>query len=241
MSNNKNMGNSWFQFKQFMINQDKTAMKVGVDSVLLGSWVSFSNSKNILDIGAGTGLLSFMAEQKSNAKITAIEIEKNAFLQCKENILLNKKENNIEVYNISIQEFANNYNKKFDHIICNPPYFENSFLSENNLKNTARHTNELSYNELTVSVDKLLSKDGIFSVILPFEKRDIFVQLSIQSKLFCFREIIIFPKENKQANRIILEFSKLEKEFITERIIIRDSETNQYTTQYKELTKDFYL
>ncbi len=235
------MGNSWFQFKQFMINQDKTAMKVGVDSVLLGASASFNNPKNILDIGAGTGLLSFMAEQRTNAKITAVEIEHNAFLQCKENILLNKKGKNIEVYNISIQKIANNYNKKFDHIICNPPYFENSFLSENNVKNIARHTNELSYNELILSVDKLLKQNGIFSVILPFEKHDNFVQLSIQIKLFCFRKIIIFPNKNKQANRIILEFSKFEKEFITEEIIIRDSETNQYTIQYKELTKDFYL
>ncbi|NPA44476.1 MAG: methyltransferase, partial [Chlorobi bacterium] len=116
------MGNSWFQFQQFKINQDKTAMKVGVDSVLLGASASFNNPKNILDIGAGTGLLSFMAEQRTNAKITAVEIEYNAFLQCKENILHNKKEKHIEVINISIQKFAQDYIYKFDHIICNPPY-----------------------------------------------------------------------------------------------------------------------
>lgn len=235
------MGNSWFQFKQFKINQDKTAMKVGVDSVLLGSLASFNKPNNVLDIGAGTGLLSFMAEQRTNAKIVAIEIEKNAFLQCKENVILNKKEIKIEVYNISIQEYAKKTKEKFDHIICNPPYFENSYLSKNNSKNIARHTNELSYNELIVCVHKLLTEKGIFSVILPFEKHNNFVQLSLAKQLFCFREILIFPKENKQANRTILEFSKQKNEFVSEIIIIRKSDTNQYTEQYKKLTKDFYL
>lgn len=140
------MGNTWFQFQQFKINQDKTSMKVGVDSVLLGATASFGNPKNILDIGAGTGLLSFMAEQRTNAKIVAVEIEKNAFSQCKENIIFNKKEDKIEVHNVSVQDFAKQKTNKFDHIICNPPYFENSYLSEINVKNIARHTNELSYN-----------------------------------------------------------------------------------------------
>jgi len=235
------MGNTWFQFQHFRINQDKTAMKVGVDSVLLGASASFNKPENILDIGAGTGILSFMAEQRTNAKITAIEIEKNAYLQCKENIILNKKEKKIEVFNISLQEFTKQSNKRFDNIICNPPYFEKSFLSENKAKNIARHTNELSYNELTLSVNKLLKNNGVFSVILPFEKYDNFVQLSLHNNLSCFREIIIFPKENKDANRIILEFSKHENELISDKVIVRDSDTNQYTIQYKELTKDFYL
>jgi len=235
------MANTWFQFKQFKINQDKTAMKVGVDSVLLGATAIFNNPKIVLDIGAGTGLLSFMAEHRTNAKIVAVEIELNAFNQCIENIILNKKENKIEVYNISIQDFAKNKTEYFDHIICNPPYFENSYLSEINVKNIARHTNELSYNELILSVYKLLTKNGIFSVILPFEKYENFVKLALDNKLFCFRELIIFPKENKKANRIILEFSKQKKGLISEKIFVRNNFNNKYTTQYKELTEDFYL
>lgn len=235
------MGNTWFQFKKFKINQEKTAMKVGVDSVLLGAWTDFANSKNILDIGAGTGLLSFMAEQKTNAKITAIEIDKDACKQCSENISLNKKEEKIHLINTSIQHFAKGTNTTFDYIISNPPYFENSFKSEISSRNTARHTEELSYIELILSVVKLLSAKGKFSLILPFKKHELFMQLSLQNGLFCIKQLIIFPKQNKEANRIILEFSKIKSQLSTDEIFIRNNETNLYSAKYKQLTKDFYL
>ncbi len=235
------MSNTWFYFKKFKINQDKTAMKVGVDSLLLGASACFHNPNNVLDIGAGTGLLSFMAEQRTNAKITAIEIDYDAYNQCKENITMNSKESEIEVFNISFQNFVFKTDIKFDHIICNPPFFENSFLSINDIKNIARHTVLLTYSELIGYVSKLLSENGIFSVIIPFEKLEKLMQLSLENFLFCKRQILIFPKENKIANRVILEFSKIKKKIKNETIIVRDKNTNEYTTQYKELTKDFYL
>ncbi len=235
------MSNSWFCFKKFKINQDKTAMKVGVDSLLFGVSAGFCNPNNVLDIGAGTGLLSFMAEQRTNAKITAIEIDYDAYNQCVENIIMNSKESKIDILNISVQKFVLKTDNKFDHIICNPPFFENSFLSKDNTKNIARHTVQLTYNELIICVSSLLSKNGIFSVIVPFDNLEKLMQLSLENFLFCKREILIFPKENKTANRVILEFSKLKKKMKNEMIIVRDKNTNEYTTQYKELTKDFYL
>ena len=235
------MANTWFQFKHFKINQDKTAMKVGVDSVLLGAIANFSNSEIILDIGAGTGLLSFMAEQKTNAKITAIEIEENAYNQCIENIYLNKKENSIEIVNIAIQDFAKNTSNKFDYIISNPPYFNNSFISENKERNTARQNSKLSYNELIKSVSKLLNNDGKFGLIIPYEGHEHFIQLALKKQLFCIRKVNIFPTEKKKANRIILEFSKIKYNLIVEDITIRNSKTNEYSKQYKDITKEFYL
>ena len=235
------MSNTWFQFKQFKINQDKTAMKVGVDSVLLGAVASFDKPHTILDIGTGTGLLSFMAEQRTDAQITAIEIDKDAYIQCKENVELNNKTNKIKVHHSSLQDFAYKNSSVFDHIICNPPYFENSSKSTINSRNTARHADNLPHNELVTIVLKLLSEKGTLSLILPYEKHENFIQLSIVNELFCNKRIIIFPNEFKKANRVVLEFSKKRKPLMIEKVILRNKLTNEYTKQYKELTKDFYL
>lgn len=235
------MSNTWFQFKQFIINQDKTAMKVGVDSVLLGAVASFEKPDTILDIGAGTGLLSFMAEQRTDAQIIAIEIDKDAYKQCIENIVLNNKIENIKAYHISVQNFEKKTNQIFDHIISNPPYFENSFHSENESRNKARHTDSLTNKELISAASKLMSDKGTFSLILPFEKHKQFVQLSSDNKLYCEKKIIIYPNKIKEPNRIILEFSKLKKNTNTEKIFVRNNKTNKYSEQYKNLTKDFYL
>lgn len=235
------MANQWFRFKQFKIFQDRTAMKVGVDGVLLGAVSHFENSKNILDIGAGTGLIALMAAQKTDAKITAVEIDKNAFLQCRENVRFNGQSRRIEVVNSSFQEFYVKIKKKFDFIISNPPYFENSLKSKINTRNTARHSDLLSKEELVKGAAKILSVQGIFSVILPAEFESNFEEICNKNNLFCNYKMYIKPKQNKAVNRIIFEFSAVKKNFLTETLIIRDTYTNQYTKAYKELTKDLYL
>ena len=235
------MPNTWFQFKQFRINQDKTAMKVGVDSVLLGAVANFNKPKTILDIGAGTGLLSFMSEQRTDAQIIALEIDEDAYKQCIENIVLNNKIESIKAYHISVQDFAKQSNQKFDHIISNPPYFDNSFQAENRQRNIARHSQELTHVELISSVSKLLSEKGTFTLILPYEKHENFIQFSLEKRLYSVRKIIVFPNEIKESNRVIMEFSKIKKELFEEKIYIRNSKTNEYSKEYKNLTKDFYL
>jgi len=235
------MSNTWFQFKQFKINQDKTAMKVGVDGVLLGVVSHLEQAKTVLDIGAGTGLLSFMAAQRTRAHITALEIEENAFLQCKENIELNGKGHRIELINISFQDYIEISESKFDNIICNPPYFENSVKSKQKSRNTARHSDTLPKENLVEGVFNLLNPNGKFSVILPYEFEESFEKLCSQKGLFCNYKMVIFPKENKNPNRVILEFSFKRYATKKEKIIIRENDTNQYTKAYKKLTKDFYL
>ncbi len=235
------MSNNWFQFKQFLINQDKTAMKVGVDGVLLGAVSHLGNALSVLDVGAGTGLLSFMAAQKSNAQITAIEIEKNAFNQCLENVKLNNKQERINVLNISFQEFYKTAQQKFDFIICNPPFFENSEKSKTISKKIARHSDSLPKENLVQGVSKLLNFGGTFSVILPYEFENYFEKLCSDYGLFSIYKLIVFSKSYKLPNRIIFEFSTDKFALKTEKLIIRENDTNQYTKTYKKLTKDFYL
>ncbi len=235
------MSNNWFQFKSFNIFQYKTAMKVGVDSVLLGSLASFDKPKHVLDIGTGTGLLAFMAEQRTNATIIAVEIEENAYEQSKENITNNNKQDKIEVFNMSFQDYYKSTEIKFDHIICNPPFFQNSYKSGNDKRNTARHNINLKPEELFSGVSNIISDKGIFSLIVPVNLFEIYMQLSDQYKILCFNTIKIFPKNGKLAHRYILEFSKEKRKQLTGNISIRERDTNQYTDQYKEITKDFYL
>lgn len=235
------MSNTWFQFKKFKINQDKTAMKVGVDSVLLGSVASFSKPNKILDIGAGTGLLSFMAEQRTHSEVITIEIDEQAYDQCLDNIILNHKEDKIFASHSSFQEFYRTTDLKFDHIICNPPFFLNSTKPNSKSGSIAKHTDSLSYEELIFGVSKLLSEIGIFSTIIPFEIYDKFIKIADANFLKIFNKIIVYPKELKNANRIILEFSLKKMKPFNDYICIREQHTNNYTKKYIELTKDFYL
>ena len=235
------MSNNWFQFKEFKIFQDKAAMKVGADSVLLGSSATFNEPKYVLDIGTGTGILAFMAEQRTKANIIAVEIEENAYEQCKENIRFNNKQDKIKVYHKSFQDYYKSTDIKFDHVICNPPFFENSYKSGDDKRNIARHNNSLKPEELFKGVAEILSDKGIFSVIISADNYEKYLQFSRQYKIPCFNIIKIFPKTGKDAHRYILEFSKEKRKQLTGSIIIRDHDTNQYTDQYKKITKEFYL
>lgn len=235
------MSNSWFQFKQFIIRQDKTAMKVGTDSVLLGAWTNFGNAEKILDVGSGTGILSFMAAQKSKAKIFAVEIEKNAYEQTKNNIAENKMNDRIFVENISFQSFCSTNKIKFDHIICNPPYFENSLKSNSKIRTIARHNENLSYSDLIKGTAKIISQTGKLNLIIPFDAGNKFIKFAEKFYLYCNKYMEIKPNPKKSAKRIILEFSKQKTECKKKILTIETNIRHCYTDEYINLTKDFYL
>jgi len=234
------MPNNYFKFKQFTVYQDKTAMKVGVDSVLLAAWTNVNNVNSILDIGTGTGLLSLMLAQKTDAKITAIEIDKDAYSQAIENINISKWKTQIQVVLTSFQNFHDN-NSKFDLIICNPPYFINSLKSLQKQRNTARHNDDLSLNDLFKGVKKILSEKGRMTLIYPYEQKELLFEVANNYKLYPSKALIIRGNENKKPNRIIIEFLHQKTEIKTEKINIRNSATNSYSGKYKEITKDYYL
>ncbi len=235
------MANNYFKFKQFTIFQDKTAMKVGTDGVLLGCWAKVANPKNILDIGTGTGLIALISAQRFNkSQITAIEINKTAFLQAKQNIENSKFNNKITVKNISLQNFAKNCNTNFDLIISNPPYFQKSQKSTNNDKNIARHDIELSYNDLIKSSIKILSTKGAICLILPTEQEQNISKIIHTNNLFINETVYVKTTPDKLPKRILLKISRQKNTAKTNTLIIETSRHN-YSDDFFALVKDFYL
>jgi tRNA1Val (adenine37-N6)-methyltransferase len=235
------MGHQYFKFKQFTINQHNTAMKVGVDAVLLGSWANPGNAKDVLDIGTGTGLLSLMLAQKSEANIIAIDVDTSSYGQAIANVKASKWHDRIEVHNISIQEYSIKISKRFDFIICNPPFFNSSLVSPDNKRTLARHDASLPLNELFSCVARLLVENGRFLMIYQYDrKEEVIFEASIH-KLFPSKSLVIKGNQHKNPNRIIFEFTWEPGICEESEIVIRSSETNEYTSAYKKLTREYYL
>lgn len=234
------MPNQFFQFKQFIIKQDKAAMKVGTDGVLLGSWKIENKPKLILDIGSGTGLLSLMMAQKfPEAEIHAIDVDQKAVLQTQENIQDNLPlSKNIHCFYSSLQTW--NFKEKYGLIICNPPYFEVSNQS-NTSRNIARQGVLLSLEELFENVSLKLSENGLFHLILPAENFQKVKTIALHNNLYLNKIMRIKPKPEKPAKRILLSFSKNTTQIKEEEMIIEENGRHQYSEAYRNQTKDYYL
>ncbi|MDP2113785.1 MAG: methyltransferase, partial [Bacteroidota bacterium] len=160
--------NNYFQFKQFRIIQDKSAMKVGVDGVLLGVWANVSGAKRILDIGTGTGLIALMmAQRNADARIDAVEIEPDAFQEAVYNIQQSPWNERIQIELCSFQEFAGKAGLKYDLIVSNPPYFTNGHKAPLENRATARHSDSLSLGDLISGAIGLLNETGKIALVLP--------------------------------------------------------------------------
>ncbi len=234
--------NSYFQFKQFTINQDKCAMKVCTDACLFGAWVAnklqTNKPSNILDIGSGTGLLSLMLAQKIDTKIHSVEIDEDAFVQAKKNIEDSVFKNSINILfaDITTQEFAT----KFDAIICNPPFFENQLKSNNAERNTAMHATTLSYKALSTTLHKNLTKNGSAFLLLPHYAVSIFEKELALKNLYTNHIVQIKHSPTHDFFRDVLVISKtFTSKKITE-ISIKNDEGN-YSNDFIYLMKDYYL
>lgn len=234
---------SKFQFKSFALDQSLCGMKISTDAVLLGVWSDFSCDNTLLDIGTGTGILSLIAAQKNKKlKVTAVEIEQDAANQAKNNFLNNKWKDRMLVEHIDFFRFASsNQVVQFDHIICNPPFYESGRYSSINSpkRSIARVNNQLPFSKLFETVDTLMHHQSKFSILVPFKEKDIFIELS-KPYFHLNRQMHIFPKPLKNANRILMEFGKNKQKNITESLVIRNT-NNHYTEAFLEMHKDFYL
>ncbi len=234
------MNDSTFRFKQFSIAQDKCAMKVGTDAVLLGSWVNAPESQSVLDIGTGTGIIAMMIAQKTDAIIDAIDIDEKALEQARYNALNSIWKHRINIFHISLQNHAKHIDKKYDLIISNPPYFDETYKPAEVSRNNARHTDNLSFGDLAEGVRKLLEPHGKFFVILPLNEGNIFIEIMKTEGLFCNELVRVKSKISKPEKRLMMQFSFTKTELKESMLIIRN-EDHSYSDEYINLTKDYYV
>lgn len=233
------MPNSFFTFKQFTIHHDRCAMKVGTDGVLLGAWVNLRNSHRILDIGTGTGLIALMMAQRCNdSNITAIDIDTEAVSQANENIQASPWKERVIAMQQDIRSF--HPDESFDTIVSNPPYFVNSLKSSDSQRNTARHTDSLSAEDLMQKAAELLTEDGHFSIILPTKQIEDLIQISERVGLYPSRRTNVITRPGLTPKRTLMEFCKRKSSFPTDELIV-ELDRHVYSEAYIALTRDFYL
>ena len=235
------MANGYFQFKQFTIHQEHCAMKVGTDGTLLGAWALAPDAKcRILDVGTGTGLIALMMAQRYlKASVTAIDIDKIAVRQAKENVLASPFAERISVFEADVQTFENT--ELFDSIVCNPPFFEDSLTCPDPQRTEARHTVTLGYRQLMEAAFRLLKADGRFSVIIPSDCRQRLESEAHLRGFFVSRICSVQTTPTKAPKRYMIELSKhpVNEIVITNGAI--ESSPQIRSDWYRELTKDFYI
>ena len=234
------MSNTYFNFKQFRINQAKSAFKVGTDGVLLGACADISGVRTILDIGSGTGLISLMLAQRCNAEITAIEPDHESFLQTCENVNRSPWKERIMVKNTSFQNLEQSVGR-FDMIVTNPPFFRDSLKNPDPRKSAARHNESLSNEEILQGALKFMEGNGNLQLILPYVEGNILIAEAHKYGFYCNRIIKIKPEPSAEIRRLILKFSRVQKKTSESFLTIEHGKRHEFTEEYVNLTKDFYL
>ncbi len=242
------MANSYFQFKQFAVHQDRCAMKVTTDACLFGAWVAekiriqASEVRSLLDIGTGTGLLSLMLTQKNpELKIDAIEMDEEAAQQANENILSSLWQDTVNVINADARSYS--YVHKYDIVISNPPFYEKELKGDDKRKNIAHHNEGLLLHELLAVIKNNLKVNGRFFLLLPYKRNPEIKDLLRQHEFDISEMIFVRQSEKHDFFRIMLT-GKLNPNENTETVFDEISiwnEKQQYTPGFVSLLKDYYL
>lgn len=230
------MGN--FRFKQFEIEQDRCAMKVGTDGVLLGAWAQ--GGCRILDIGSGTGLISLMMAQRfPEAEVVGVDMDADACGQARENVMASPFRDRVEIVCCRLQDFGGA--GVFDAIVSNPPFFVDSLKNPDSKRTMARHTDSLPFRDLFAGVKRLLSDGGVFSAIVPAEVVEQFVAESCILGFYLIRKCGVKTVERKQPKRFMLSFAKHRISPYEEHVeTMMDSQGNR-SEWYRKITEEFYL
>ena len=238
------MPNTYFQFKQFKVHQDKCAMKVCTDACLFGAWiVQYISTKKlatdrVLDIGAGTGLLSLILAQKTEAaQMDAIEIDSLAAQQAVQNFALSPWDNRLNAIEGDVKNISTA--NKYGLIISNPPFFENDLISPIKSRNVALHDASLTLSELLFVVKKNLQEDGKFAVLLPFHRSAYFEQLAKNDELFLEQKVQVRQTDKHDYFRAMMLFGTKEVSTAETEFCIKVN--GEYTTGFIGLLKDYYL
>lgn len=232
-----------FQFKEFSVKQDKTAMKVGTDGVLLGAWIPISNNPfSILDIGAGTGIIALMLAQRTHAEqIDALEIDEDAYEQAVENFENSPWGDRLFCFHAGLDEFIDEPEDEYDLIVSNPPFYSEDYKTSNEQRDLARFQDAMPFEDLIEAADLFLSENGIFAVILPFKEEKSFIALAKESELYPTKITHVKGTPTSEIKRSLLAFSRNENQETEIDELVIEIDRHVYTPEYIELTKDFYL
>ena len=235
------MSNDYFQFRQFVVHQQRCAMKVGTDGTLLGAWAAAPSGQcRILDIGTGTGLIALMMAQRfPEAEVTGIDIDEDAVAQADENVRLSPFSERVSICHLDILNFADTIG--FDAIVSNPPYFVDSLACPDDQRTIARHAVSLTYEQLMHQAYHLLKDEGRFSVVVPSDCRAKIEAAACLEGFFTTRVCLIKTTPRKQPKRQLIEFQKhpVSELDISEGVI--EVSPNVRSEWYQQLTKEFYI
>ena len=240
------MANPYFQFKQFTVHQEHTAMKVCTDACLFGAWTALDPqiqvAQKILDIGSGTGLLSLMLAQKSTALITAIEIEDGAYKQTKANFEASPWQDRLQVEHLPIQDYAANYKHLlYDCVITNPPFYEGDLQSPNASKNVASHSVALPWEDLATAAATLLQDHGAWFVLVPTLRAYTMQKLAGNYGMQLSQEVLMYNDAKHLPIRAMLKFIKQPETAIQRNKIIIKNDDQSYSPEFTFLLKEYYL
>jgi tRNA1Val (adenine37-N6)-methyltransferase len=232
-----------FQFKQFSVAQDRCAMKIGTDGVLLGAWAPISNNPfSVLDIGAGTGIIALMLAQRTNAEqIDALEIDEDAYEQAVDNFENSPWGDRLFCFHAGLDEFIEEPEDEYDLIVSNPPFYTEDYKTDNEQRDLARFQDAMPFEELVEAADLLLSEHGIFAVILPYKEEENFIALAKEAELYPIKITRVKGTPKSEIKRSLLAFSRNENSEVEIDELTIEIDRHVYTPEYIELTKDFYL
>jgi tRNA1Val (adenine37-N6)-methyltransferase len=232
-----------FTFKQFSVEQDRCAMKIGTDGVLLGAWTPLKNNPfSILDIGTGTGIIALMLSQRSHAEqIDALEIDEDAYEQAVDNFENSPWSDRLFCFHAGLDEFVEEPEDEYDLIVSNPPFYTEDYKTENEQRDLARFADAMPFEDLIEAASLLLSENGIFSVIIPFKEEEKFMAIAKEYELYPVKITRVKGNPTSEIKRSLLAFTRDENTLISSDELIIETARHIYTPEYIELTKDFYL
>ncbi|WP_269224172.1 methyltransferase [Flavobacterium sp. IMCC34518] len=237
------MSVSKFSFKQFSVEQDRCAMKIGTDGVLLGAWTPVGhNPFSILDIGTGTGIIALMLSQRSYAEqIDALEIDEDAYEQAVDNFENSPWSDRLFCFHAGLDEFVEEPEDEYDLIVSNPPFYTEDYKTEDGKRDLARFADALPFEDLIEAAALLLSENGVFSTIIPFKEEEKFLALAIEYELYPMKITRVKGTPSSDIKRSLLAFSRDNKTSVIIEELVIETARHVYTPEYIELTKDFYL